>query len=89
MRRVFALTVTALLLAAPTTAAMGSGGAASKSYPNCKALNRVYPHGVGRVGARDHTSGSPPVTNFKRSNRLYYENRARDRDGDKIACEKL
>ena len=87
MSRVFAVTVSALL-AAPTSAAVGSVGVASKSYPNCKALNRVYPHGVGRVGAHDHTSGSPPVTNFKRSNRLYRENRARDRDGDKIACEK-
>jgi hypothetical protein len=46
------------------------------AYPNCKALNRHYPHGVGRWGARDHTSGTP-VTNFKRSNRLYWQNKAR------------
>ena len=91
MNRVFAVTVAALLLAAPASAAVSSVGIASKSYPNCKALNRVYPHGVGRVGARDHTSGSPPVTNFKRSNRLYNlamsYNRRLDRDKDKIACE--
>jgi Excalibur calcium-binding domain len=57
-------------------------------YQNCKALNARYPHGVGRFGARDHTSGTPPVTNFRRSNRLYRQNKARDRDGDGIACEK-
>ena len=56
-------------------------------YQNCKALNKRWPHGVGRWGARDHTSGTP-VTNFKRSNSLYTANRGSDRDGDGIACEK-
>jgi hypothetical protein len=32
-------------------------------YPRCSALNRRYPHGVGRIGVRDHTAsavlGSP------------------------------
>jgi hypothetical protein len=50
-------------------------------------LNRTYPHGVGRVGARDHSSGTP-VTNFKRSNTLYRANSHLDRDGDGVACEK-
>jgi Ni/Co efflux regulator RcnB len=59
------------------------------SYPNCRSLNRVYPHGVGRFGARDHTrSGSDPVTNFRRSTRLYLQNRGLDRDKDRIAWEK-
>jgi hypothetical protein len=62
----------------------------SSSFRNCTALNRVYRHGVGRYGARDHTgSGSDPVRNFKRSNRLYRLNRGLDRDKDGIACEKL
>jgi hypothetical protein len=51
-------------------------------------LNARYPHGVGRVGARDHTSSGDPVTDFKRSNKLYVENRGLDRDKDGIACEK-
>lgn len=59
-------------------------------WKNCKAVNARYPHGIGRVGARDHTSGDP-VTNFKRSNHLYQvakaANRGLDRDGDGIACE--
>jgi hypothetical protein len=67
-------------------------------YKDCKALNRAYPHGVGRVNARDKTSGKR-VTNFERSNRVYSYNDGTggappreydlDRDKDGIACEKL
>jgi excalibur calcium-binding domain-containing protein len=72
-------------------------GASSARIPllwrNCTNVNRVYPHGIGRVGARDHTTGTEPVTNFKRSNLLYRRamsyNRGLDRDHDGIACEKL
>jgi hypothetical protein len=50
-----------------------------------------YPHGIGKLRARDKTSGVP-VTNFRRSNRLYKRamsyNRGLDRDKDGIACEK-
>jgi len=60
---------------------------AAKTYSNCTKLNRDYPHGVGKPGARDKTSGTP-VTNFKRSRALYKANKSRDRDGDGIACEK-
>jgi hypothetical protein len=49
------------------------------------------PHGVGKISAHDITSGDP-VTNFKRSTRLYRiamgYNRGLDRDKDGIACEK-
>ena len=68
--------------------AIGFSSTAVPRYANCKSLNAKYPHGVGRVGARDKTSGTP-VTTFKRSNALYEANKARDRDKDKIACEKL
>ncbi len=61
---------------------------AAKSYPNCKELNVDYPHGVGRPGAADHTSGRSPVTTFTRNQVVYDANTARDRDGDGIACEK-
>ena len=60
-------------------------------YKNCSALNRKYPHGLGRANARDKTSGDA-VTNFKRSTKLYKlamsYNRGLDRDKDGIACEK-
>ncbi len=72
-------------------AAVGTVGPASArvsaSYKNCTALHKRYPHGVGKVGARDHTSGTP-VTTFRRSNRLYRHNKRLDRDKDGIACEK-
>ena len=80
------------MLVAATTVALLAGTAApsqgaAKTYKNCTALNKVYPHGVGRKGARDKTSGKP-VTNFKVSNSLYAANRGKDRDRDGIACEK-
>lgn len=56
-------------------------------YANCKALNARYPHGVGLPGARDHTSGVP-VTTFTRNRAVYLANTGRDRDKDKIACER-
>jgi hypothetical protein len=39
-------------------------------YKNCTNLTKRYPHGVGRLGARDKTSGTP-VTTFTRSTRIY------------------
>jgi hypothetical protein len=79
--------VALVLLVGQPGAALGSMDAASKEFRNCTALNKVYPHGVGKVGARDRTSGTP-VRNFNRSDRLYRENKKSDRDKDGIACEK-
>ena len=60
-------------------------------WTNCTEVNQKYPHGVGKMHARDHTSGTP-VKNFKHSNALYQRamqhNAGLDRDKDKIACEK-
>jgi hypothetical protein len=82
---------TALLVASPANAAIGSAIAAPPLYKNCTNLNKKYPHGLGRMGARDQTSGTP-VTNFKRSTKLYKlamsYNRGLDRDKDGVACEK-
>lgn len=68
---------------------VGSVGVAdaAKTYANCTKLNKDYPHGVGKPGARDSTSGER-VTNFKKSKALYRANSGSDRDGDGIACEK-
>ena len=79
--KVTALTTAALLLG--STSAL----AATPKYQNCSQLNRAYPHGVGKPGARDHSSGTP-VTSFKRSTALYRANASKDRDRDGIACEK-
>ena len=87
MTKVAAATAAALLVAAPAGAHDDGASTSAKTFRNCTALNRVYPHGVGRVGARDKTSGTP-VRNFKRSNLLYRQNSGSDRDKDGIACEK-
>jgi hypothetical protein len=83
-------TVTSALVAlAAAGVVLGGAGAAeakAKSFQNCTAMHKVYKHGVGKVGARDHTSGTP-VTTFKRSNALYKANANSDRDHDGIACE--
>ncbi len=80
-----------VLLATPVGTALAEIAAAPPLYKNCTNLNKKYPHGIGKVGARDSTSGTP-VTNFKRSTRLYNlamsYNRGLDRDKDRIACEK-
>lgn len=86
---------TAVVLSA--TAVPASAATAPKAFKNCTELNKVYPHGVGRSGARDHTSGKP-VTTFRVSNTLYSYNDGLvprhtgehdlDRDNDGIACEK-
>ena len=54
-----------------------------RDFPNCTALRRHYPHGVGRKHARE----SEGRTNFKRHNRLYRLNKEPDADGDGVACE--
>jgi hypothetical protein len=75
--------------AAVATASAGIGASPTWLH-NCKTVNQRYPHGVGRVGAHDHTTGTP-VTSFKRSNALYAlvkkYHPGLDRDHDGIACE--
>jgi hypothetical protein len=83
---------------APTraTAASASTAAAAptaKTFKNCTALNKKYPHGVGKSrNVKDRNSKGQvvanPVTNFKVSKALYLANKKSDRDGDGIACEK-
>jgi hypothetical protein len=59
-------------------------------YRNCTALHTKYKHGLGKLHAVDHTSGTP-VTTFYRSTSRYNtamsHNRDLDRDRDGIACE--
>jgi Excalibur calcium-binding domain len=92
----FQLNSASAVLAAGAIVCNGTPFAAAASavvapWKNCTQVNKRYPHGVGKVGARDKTSGTP-VTNFKRSNFLYRTamryNRGLDRDKDGIACEK-
>ncbi len=60
-------------------------------HDNCTNFNDRFPHGVGTRRAQDRSSGTP-VTNFKRSNEIYWaaerHNPDLDRDNDRVACEK-
>ena len=88
MTRIPAALLGALIAAGPVLVTVSADAAPARPrvFANCDAMHRVYPHGVGRPGARDQTSGTP-VTNFKRHRALYVANRGSDRDGDGIACE--
>jgi hypothetical protein len=93
MRRSLILVLAVALAAASVSSAAATVGTANSVAPawkNCTSVNRTYPHGIGRVGARDKTAGVP-VTTFKRSNRLYQvamnNNKGLDRDKDGVACE--
>jgi Excalibur calcium-binding domain len=91
VNRLKVLVIAATHIGVPATAAFGSTTVTPPLYKNCTNLNKKYPHGIGKLGARDRTSGDDPVTNFKRSTRLYRlamsYNRGLDRDKDGIACE--
>jgi hypothetical protein len=70
-----------------------AGAVMPRLYRSCTNYNKKYPHGVGRLLARDKVRpGNEPVTTFRRSNRLFRIamswNRGLDRDKDRIACEK-
>ncbi len=96
------LVVVLLLLAAPASSAIAgiqsqgptvatADAAIPPPYKNCTQLNTKYPHGVGKVGARDKTTSGDPVTTFKRTkvyNTAMSHNRGLDRDKDGVACEK-
>ena len=83
-RRLMALVIVGMVVFGLPVATAGARIPAS--YKNCTNLNKKYPHGVGKFVARDHTSGRRPVTNFKRSTKLYriamsYNSRTRPRQG--------
>lgn len=86
--------VGSVALASSLLVGVGAAPAAAKvkHYANCTALNRVYPHGVGRPSAKDKVSGryqpGKSVTNFTKNRAVYNANSDMDRDGDGIACEK-
>jgi hypothetical protein len=89
--RITALTLSTML-AIGAMAAPLAAEAKAKHYANCTKLQKVYPHGVGKPGAKDKVSGryrpGRSVTTFTKSTGLYNANKDKDRDGDGVACEK-
>jgi hypothetical protein len=90
VKRLSVLLVLAAAFAATSATANATQARIPARWKNCTAVNKRYPHGVGRNAAHDHTSGVP-VTNFKHSTKLYktamHYNEGLDRDRDGIACE--
>ena len=84
MKRVVFATMLAVSLLLPLSSAPV---AATTHFKNCTAMHVKYPHGVGKPGAIDHTTGVK-VRTFKKSTVLYNANKSLDRDHDNIACEK-
>jgi hypothetical protein len=81
-----AIAVTGFAVPASASAPPLKTALSVRVFKNCTAMHRQYPHGVGRPGAVDKTSGTPD-TKFFRSRPLYDANRRSDRDKDGIACE--
>ena len=81
-----------LLVASVAFAAGTAEAAAPPLYKNCTNLNKRYPHGLGKLGARDKTSDAGDELQAQHealpASRCRY-NRGLDRDKDGIACEKL
>jgi hypothetical protein len=73
--------VVGLVLAVPASAATPP-----RVFKNCKAVNKVYAHGIAKnfrvIKKADGLTGRPFVS-FK----LYTANHTRDRDKDGVACE--
>jgi len=65
---------------------------AAVSYANCTAVQKTYPHGVGRANARDRVTSGRPVTTWRKDTAAYDRaikaNAGLDRDKDAVACEK-
>ena len=93
MKRVLTIAVLVTgLSGCATTADSGSTSSSTQSsahkYKTCASMNKRYPYGVGKKGAKDETHGTRrPTANYKVSYRLYQANRKLDRDDDGIACE--
>jgi hypothetical protein len=82
-------TTSAPTTTAPPVATTPKPKALAQKFKNCAELNKLYPHGVGRVGAHDRSNvRGAVVTNFTRNDAVYLANQSLDRDKDGIACEK-
>ena len=80
---IFSLLIALALLGSPPATAIES----TKRYPNCAALLKDYPTGVAknrRAARRAERLGNErPAVNRS----VYRQNRGRDGDRDKVACE--
>ena len=59
---------------------------AAKVFPNCKAVDKVYPHGIAK-NFKVIKDGEWSYWATLRERQLYAVNHTRDRDKDGVACE--
>lgn len=88
--RIVAATATAGLLTGFAALPAEAKTKVPSPFQNCTAFNKVYPHGVGKKGAKDKSP--KPVKTFRVDTALYNKamkyNSGLDRDKDGVACEK-
>lgn len=88
-----------LMLSIGVSASSVEAAPKPKSYTSCAQLQKDYPHGVARSGAKDKVGAkAKPVTNFTVSTTVYGLNDGPrnkktgeydlDRDNDGVACER-
>lgn len=82
-----AVLLTTLALGHTSTSIADAKSTEVKKYKNCKEMNKDYPGGVARSASVKNKGGKTKYKPFV-SKALYDANTARDRDKDKIACER-
>ena len=84
-----ALAVIALGATVAPAPASATASPAAREFPNCTALQRVYPGGVAVSAAAKNRTVRAGVTYAPRvSAALYRANAKSDRDRDGVACER-
>ena len=89
MKKLFAILLSLGLILSFSLGANDVAGAKTKvkTYKNCKELNKDYKGGVARSSSVKNKGGKTKFKPFV-SKALYDANKSRDRDKDKIACER-
>jgi hypothetical protein len=89
MRKTSIATTVFLTLACSTVSldAMAAVEIQDKKFPNCAALNAVYPGGVA-LSKNSKNRGGVTKRAPKVNAAVYKENKSKDRDKDGIACER-
>ncbi|MEK3977871.1 excalibur calcium-binding domain-containing protein [Psychrobacillus sp. FSL K6-2836] len=87
MKRISVILLSATLLLGVSTISPTTTDAASKTFANCKELNKTYKGGVSKAANIKNKGGKTKYTPFV-SKEIYEANIKSDRDKDGIACER-
>ncbi|XKE75715.1 excalibur calcium-binding domain-containing protein [Cytobacillus firmus] len=88
MKKLLSAIITLCLLASLSFSPAASAKTAKiKTYKNCTELNKYYKGGVARTAGIKNKGGKTKYKPYV-SAKLYDANKSKDRDKDKIACER-